>query len=70
MQAAPKAQTAKVTEEKSKEVKDDKTTKLDNYYTAKSEKVIALLYANHTLEEKKVEMEKTTTDCEKFNNQD
>ena len=40
----------------------------DIYESAKSEKVKALLYANRTLEEKKAEMEKTTTDCEKFNN--
>jgi hypothetical protein len=57
---APKAAaTPKVVEEKKEEVaaEDKDKSKLDKYYTAKSEKVIALLYANHTLEEKKAELE-------------
>ena len=68
---APKAAaTPKVVEEKKEEVaaEDKDKSKLDKYYTAKSEKVIALLYANHTLEEKKAELEQTTKDCENYNN--
>jgi hypothetical protein len=40
----------------------------DVFDTAKSEKVRALLFANRALEEKRAELEKTTTECETYNN--